>query len=407
MPMNARQPAKRVAKSTRSDLQNVHVETRDADRATRAPRQATRRVRFAVVGLGHIAQVAVLPAFAHARRTCTLAALVSDDATKLRKLGKKYGISELRSYREYDELLQGDGIDAVYIALPNDMHRDYAVRAARAGVHVLCEKPLAMRAEDAAEMVRAAQQRGVHLMTAYRLHFERTNLKAIELVHSGKIGEPRFFHSMFGMQVEDEANIRLDPRHGGGPIFDLGVYCINAARNLFRAEPVEVMATHASGEDARFARVPEMTSVVLRFPGERLATFTCSFGSADISTYTVVGTKGKLELDPAYDYAEPLQMRVTIGKRTKTIRSPKRDQFAPELVHMAECILADREPEPSGREGWADMRIIDAVRQSAENGKPVALPPFHADEWPGIAQAKSAPPVRKPQEIAARGPSDD
>lgn len=400
----------RAAQSDAMSLQEVHVAHDRAPTARLAgttSRSKKPRVRFAVVGLGHIAQVAVLPAFAHVRRTCTLAALVSDDAKKLRKLGRKYGVKDLRKYRDYDELLHSGAIDAVYIALPNDMHHEYTMRAVQAGVHVLCEKPLAVRASEAVDMVRAAKERGVKLMTAYRLHFERTTLRAIELVQSGRIGEPRFFQSSFGMQVEDEANIRLDPRRGGGPVFDLGVYCINAARNLFRAEPIEVIATHASGADARFARVPEMTAVVLRFPGERLATFTCSFGSADISTFTVVGTQGRVDLDPAYDYSQPLEMRLLIGKRARVTRSPKRDQFAPELAHMAQCILADREPEPSGREGLADMRVIDAINQSAAHGKPVTLSPFEADEWPGIAQAQFVPPVSKPREIAAHGPRDE
>jgi glucose-fructose oxidoreductase len=374
----------------------------------RSSSDRSRKVRYAVVGLGHIAQVAVLPAFQHARRNCELAALVSDDAAKLRALGRKYGVAELRGYDEYDDLLRSGAIDAVYIALPNDMHRDFTLRAVRSGVHVLCEKPLAVTARDAEEMVEAAQRYGVKLMTAYRLHYERGNLEAIEIVRSGRIGEPRFFHSLFGMQVTDEDNIRLEPERGGGPLLDLGVYCVNAARYLFRDEPLEVLARHGNNGEPRFRGVPEMTTALMRFPGDRFASFTCSFGSADVSSYRIVGTEGDLELDPAYEYAGALEMRVKVGGRTRTRTFEKRDQFAPELVRFAECVLEDREPEPSGREGLADLRVLDALQASAEKGgKPVTVRAVQRRTRPTMAQELRAPPVEKPAEIRVASPSED
>jgi predicted dehydrogenase len=162
-------------------------------------------VRYAVVGLGHIAQVAVLPAFAHARRNSRLAALVSDDATKLETLAKKYRVEATYSYDEYEACLAG--IDAVYIALPNSMHAEYTVRAARAGVHVLCEKPMAVTVAECERMIKACRRNRVKLMVAYRLHFEALNLKAIEMVRRGKIGEPKFFNSSFSLTGR-EGNIR-------------------------------------------------------------------------------------------------------------------------------------------------------------------------------------------------------
>jgi predicted dehydrogenase len=382
-------------------------EERD-ETAVRAPRRPPgKKVRYAVVGLGHIAQVAVLPAFANARRNSTLAALVSDDPKKLSKLGKKYAVALRKSYDEYDELLESGEIDAVYIALPNDMHRDFTLRAVHAGVHVLCEKPLATSVRDCEEMIRAARDNGVRLMTAYRLHFERANLKAIETVQSGRIGEPRYFHSMFSMQVRDEENIRLDEAHGGGPLFDLGVYCINAVRNLFRDEPIEVSAMHGNGHDERFDEVPEATSALLRFPGGRLASFTCSFGAADASMFRIVGTKGSLELDPAFEYAEGLAEHLTIGSRKRSKDYPKRDQFAPELLHFSKCILEGVEPEPSGREGLADVRVVAAVLESARSGRSVQLGEFDPGQRPSLAQEQRRPPVRKPEQVRARAPGGD
>src|SRR5688500_5662459 len=150
-----------------------------------------KQVRYAVVGLGHIAQVAVLPAFGNSRRNSKLAALVSADPVKLEELGKKYAVQERCSYDQYDALLRSGAVDAVYIALPNSLHCDYAVRAAQAGVHVLVEKPMALTEEECERMARAARDAGVKLMVAYRLHFERAKLEAIEVARSSRIGEPR------------------------------------------------------------------------------------------------------------------------------------------------------------------------------------------------------------------------
>src|SRR4051812_19736662 len=136
-------------------------------------------IRYAVVGLGHIAQAAVLPAFAHAKNS-RLTAFVSGDPLKLSKLARKYGVENNFSYDDYDDLLGSGIIDAVYIALPNSMHFEYARRALERGVHVLCEKPFTTSSRDAQELIRLADENDVRLMTAYRLHFERANLEAAE-----------------------------------------------------------------------------------------------------------------------------------------------------------------------------------------------------------------------------------
>ena len=381
---------------------------RRTSRGKRGTRAAPKKkVRFAVVGLGHIAQVAVLPAFAHAEKRCELAALVSDDPKKLKVLGKRYEVAELRDYSDYDRLLASGDIDAVYIALPNDQHADYVIRAARAGVHVLCEKPLAINAAQCEAIVEAVERARVHLMVAYRLHFERANMKAVDIVRSGRIGQPRFFHSLFGMQVQDPDNIRLKKARGGGPLLDLGIYCLNAARYLFRAEPIEVMAMEARSDDPRFEEVPEMVSALLRFPDERFANFTCSFGSADVASYRIVGTKGDLELDPAYEYAEPLVHHLTVGSRSKQTEYPKRDQFAPELLHFADCILDDRTPEPDALEGLADARVLDAIVRSAQKSKSIQLDPLDRRRRPTLALERFSPPVDKPDTVHVQAAHGD
>jgi predicted dehydrogenase len=232
----------------------------------RKPAQTPQKIRYAVVGLGHIAQVAVLPAFAHAQNS-ELAALVSDDPEKLEKLGRKYKVKAQFTYAELEEGLRSGLVDAVYMALPNHLHREYSERAARAGVHVLCEKPMAVTEEDCRSMIRTAEENNVKLMVAYRLHFEEANLKAIDLVQGGRLGDPRLFDSVFTMTVK-EGDIRLNPRElGGGTLYDIGVYCINAVRNLFGAEPMEVTGFSANNGDRRFLECEETTSAILRFPG--------------------------------------------------------------------------------------------------------------------------------------------
>jgi len=363
------------------------------------------RIRYAVVGLGYIAQSAVLPAFAHARRNSVLTALVSDDPDKLEALGKKYNVEHRATYEGYDDLLAGGAVDAAYLALPNSLHREYTERAARAGVHILCEKPMAVTESECRSMIQACKTADVKLMVAYRLHFDPANLKAVEQLRRGRIGDVRMFTSEFTMQV-GEGDIRLQKALGGGALYDIGVYCINAARSVFQAEPVEVQAMTATGPDPRFAEVGEMTAAMLRYPGDRIATFVVSFGAQKISRYRVIGTEGHLTLDPGYEIWEELEQEVTRGKRTSHKTYPRRDQFAPELEYFSECIQRNREPEPSGREGLNDTLIIRALLDSAERGRPVRLS-LEGDELPEPDQARRHyRPPRRPGLFKAKAPAE-
>jgi glucose-fructose oxidoreductase len=362
------------------------------------------KVRYAVVGLGHIAQVAVLPAFQHARRNSVLTALVSDDPTKLRMLSRRYGVKRTYSYDEYEGCLQD--VDAVYIALPNSMHAAFTVRAARAGVHVLCEKPMAVTVDECEQMIHACRDANVKLMVAYRLHFEELNLKAVELVRRGRIGTPKFFNSSFSMTVRP-GNIRTKKALGGGTLYDIGVYCINAARYLFRNEPTEVMALSVNSGTVKLDEIDESTGAILRFGSEQIATFVTSFNAGDVASYRVVGTKGQLRVDPAYEYAEGLSYELTVNGKTTRKRFGKRDQFAPELLHFSDCVLHDRTPEPSGEEGLQDVRIVEALYESADTGKAVAIPPYSPAKRPDARQIVTRPPVGKPSLVKVRSGSVD
>lgn len=363
------------------------------------------QVRYGVAGLGWFAQAAVLPAFRNAKKSAKLAALFSSDPEKLRQLGDEYGVRARFSYDQLEDAIRDEGLDALYIALPNHLHREYTVRAAGAGAHVLCEKPMAVTEEECEEMIRATSEAGVKLMIAYRLHFEEANLLAIERVRSGRIGEPRLFEAVFANRVTESDNIRLGPiEKGGGTLHDIGIYCLNAARYIFRDEPEEVIALSARGDSELFARCDETTAAILRFPGGRLATFSSTFGTADQDRYTVHGTEGTLRVEPAFQHAATLRHRLTVGDRSCAVDFPERDQVAPELLHFSECILEDREPEPSGREGLADVRVIRALHRSAAEGRAIRIEPLRVRERPGLDQELRRPPVGEQELVHAVAP---
>ena len=183
------------------------------------------------------------------------------------------------------------------------------------------------------------------------------------------------------------------------------MYYINAARYLFGENPEEVTAFVISGPDRRFKEVDEMTGALLRFPQDRLGTFVFSFGATDVSAYEVVGTKGRLRVEPAYEYVGELRQQITINGKTRERSFPGRDQFAPELLYFSECILRGRDQEPSGEEGLNDIRIIEALYRSAETGRPVKITGLSANQRPTTAQIIRRPPVKKPSLVQVRSPS--
>ena len=365
-----------------------------------------RKVRYAVVGLGWIAQEDVLPAFSRTGNS-ELVAFVSDDPTKVEALTQKYGVKHSYSYDEYEKCLTSSEIDAVYIALPNFMHCEYTVQAAKVGIHVLCEKPMAVTEAECEQMISATQEHDVKLMIAYRLHFDKANMEAVRIAKSGQIGDVRIFNSVFTQQVV-EGNIRLEPiaTKGGGTVYDMGVYCINAARYLFQDDPIEVIAFSANNGEPRFGQIYEMTSAILRFPGDRLATFTSSFGAAPVSTFQIVGNKGDLRMDSAYSYQGELKQQITINEQKHEQSFPAGDQFAAEIAYFSDFVLTGKDPEPSGKEGLIDVRTIQAIYQSAQTGQPIKLPNVDRSQRPGADQIIQRPADQeKPDLIHAADPS--
>lgn len=358
---------------------------------------------MAVIGQGHFAQAAVLPALAQLEDV-ELVALVSGSDHKLDELGERYGVPTRCHYDQLDRLLASGEVDAAYIAVPNDLHAELTLVAARHHVHVMCEKPMAPTEAECLQMIRACERANVKLMIAYRLHFEAANLIAIELARGGEIGTPRLFSSVFSMQVRD-GNIRIQPRRGAGPVYDIGIYCVNAARYLLRAEPLEVSAMRLAGHDPRFASVDEAYAVTMRFPEERSAQFTCSFGAYDRAFYQVIGTHGFLTLENAYDYTTEMRLEIegTAGRRARTFE--KRDQIAAEIEYFARCLREDRDPEPSGWEGLADVRILQAILASARFGRTVPIEPLARPRRPDLGQEIEIPAHDLPPLVDVEQPS--
>lgn len=370
----------------------------------------TSPIRYAILGLGHIAQVAVLPAFQNAGNA-RLTALISGDETKLSELGDRYQIdaSHRFDYEDFDEFLEAGVADALYIALPNHLHHEYAIRAARAGMHILCEKPLAVTSDECKEMIKTCEEQGVLLMTAYRLHFEAANMKALQAAREGKFGDLRYLQASFSQDVT-AGDVRLMPlEYGGGTVYDMGIYCINAARYLFGDEPLEVVAMSASKSgDERFEDCDEMTTALLRFPEDRLASFTSSFGSYATSFYRLVGTKGEALLDPAFGYATNLAYEFHHDDgHVHAETYEKRDQFGAQLLYFSDCILHDQRPEPDGYEGLVDVQIIEAIYESARTGEARSLDLSSPLDRPDEAQIITMPGFPKPEEVHASSPSEE
>lgn len=282
----------------------------------------------------------------------TFAAIVTGDLEKGAKLAAFHNVPQVVSYDDYDALLASDSIDAVYIALPNSMHADYAIRAAKAGKHIMVEKPLAVSMQEGEAMIAAADAAGVFLMTAYRLHHEPGTLAVLDHIAKGNIGTPLIFQSMFSFQMA-LGNHRLQAAHWGGPLQDVGVYCVNAARHIFGEEPFEATATLTQPtDDTRFAEVEATLAATLRFPSGGLAQFICSFGAAAVDNYRVVGSKGDIELDPAFKFDFTMKMRLRRDGVTTETTFPRSTILARRWRISATALSQTPHPKRTGPKVW-------------------------------------------------------
>jgi len=267
------------------------------------------------------------------------------------------------------------------------------VEAARAGVHVLCDKPMAVMADECRRMIRTTQSNRVKLMVSYRLSFHPAHAKAVELVRSGTIGAPKTISSDFTTRIDEPDDPRLQRRLGGGSVYDFGVSCLHAARTLFDGEPAQVMAMTARTSRRHGGDVDEGTVALIRFPDERLAHLHTSFGEEPTGMLRIYGEDGSIRLTGAYQHDVATSLEITRRGQVETLSFEPTDQFAAELSYFSTCILHDREPEPSGVQGLQDVRLVEAIYRSARDGRPVTLPRLARPEAMSGPATEISPPA--------------
>jgi glucose-fructose oxidoreductase len=337
-----------------------------------------RKLGYAIVGLGQYGRDVILPQFVNCKHS-RVTALVSGDRAKALAAATKYGVPEsaIYSYADFDRIRDNPDVDIVYVCLPNSMHAEYTIRAAKAGKHVMCEKPMAISVAECEAMIRACKTAGKKLMIGYRCHFEPVNLEAMRLARSGAAGKIRYVRSEHGFVQGDPNKWRLKRAlSGGGSLMDMGVYSLQAARYMTGEEPIAVTARESTDRrDPRFREVEDMIEWTLEFPSGAIAGCQSMY-SANQNHILLMGDKGRIELEPATRYDGNHMWTGRDGRETEITSippGPGKTQFAGQLDHLAECILDGREPIVSGEEGLRDMRIVEAIYRSAREGRTVKL----------------------------------
>ena len=347
-----------------------------------APLAPENRVGVALVGLGRLALEQIMPAFAECK-LCRPMALVSGDRAKATTVARRYGLPEsnVYDYKSFNRLSDNKDVQIVYILLPNSMHAEYSIRAAQAGKHVLCEKPMANSVDDCQAMIDASEKAHKSLMVAYRMQYEPYNREVIRSVRAGEIGKLKSFVASNGQAQGDPNQWRLKrSMAGGGALPDVGIYCLNAARYVSGEEPSAVSAfLYSTPNDARFREVEEQVNFTLRFPSGFLASATTSYGYHNAKFFRVLGSSGWIELDPAFPYRG---QRLRVGRKAEGRDAEQieertlegKNHFALEMDHLASCVLNNKRPRTPGQEGLQDMRVIAAIYRAAESGGTVKLP---------------------------------
>ncbi len=325
-------------------------------------------LRWGIIGTARIGQRAVIPAIQDSHNG-TVVAIASRSLSQAQEVARSLGIP--RAYGSYEELLADPEVDAVYNPLPNSLHKEWTIRAAEHGKHVLCEKPLALNAAQCDEMIRACRVHGVRFMEAFMYRFHPQIARAKELLDEGTIGPLQLIRASFSFRLSDLSNIRMRDELGGGALMDVGCYTVNFSRLMTGEEPVEVHAVAVFGEQSQ---VDETLVGVLRFPGGVLAQIDCSFRAPFRQLCELVGQDGVIQVPapwlPGTDDATLILRR---GDETETITVPGANHYQLMVEHFAECVLTGREFRFPASDGRDNMCVLDALYQSARSGRPVRL----------------------------------
>ncbi|MBI3746761.1 MAG: Gfo/Idh/MocA family oxidoreductase [Chloroflexi bacterium] len=328
-------------------------------------------LRWGILSTADIARKKVIPGIQGAAR-CAVVAIASRDVARAQAVATELGIP--RAHGSYEALLADPAVDAVYIPLPNHLHAEWTIAAARAGKHILCEKPLAMTAAEAGRMIEAAEGAGVLLMEAFMYRLHPSWVAAREMVASGRIGRLIAVQSWFSYYNDDPSNIRNIRAAGGGALFDIGCYNVNLSRMLFGAEPRRVRASivrdPASGVDI-------LTSAILEFEGG-VATFTCSMRAEDDQRVHVYGTEGRLEMDIPFNIPpdRPTHIRRFHGGEPpvrpagEVLTFEAADPYGVEAAAFAAAVL-DGLPVPvPPSDAVANLGVIQRIFEAASPGNP-------------------------------------
>jgi predicted dehydrogenase len=331
-------------------------------------------VGFAVLGLGTLAQSAILPAFRGMQRA-RLVALVSRDGEKARRLATLHDVPS--AYDSLEECLANPQVEAVYIATPPGTHLREVETVALAKRHVLCEKPLAVTAPEAAEMVATCARQSVLLMTAYRKCFEPSFVFLRELILSGRMGGLKILHTSFSERhalPQTTPPWILDRRlAGGGPLMDLGIYCVHAARWLAGETPSRVSAFQWVHDPSLFRDVEEGIAFTMCFPSGLVAQASTCYSAALSSMLYLEGTRGSVSLTPAFPYEHERVLTARFGDEQLHKTFPLVDEFRPQIDAFSLAIRGGPLPLSCGADGYVDMAIIDAIYRSAQAGVPQAV----------------------------------
>jgi predicted dehydrogenase len=325
-----------------------------------------RKLGVALVGLGTYSSEELGPALKETKH-CYLAGIVSGSKDKKEKWKNEYGLSDknIYDYTNFDSIKDNEDIDIVYVVLPNSMHAEYVIKAARAGKHVICEKPMAVTVDECDEMIRACSDAGVLLSIGYRLHFEPYNIAMSKLGRGKKFGQVKKINAAHGLRSAQ--GWRLDKEMaGGGPVMDVGIYCVNAGRYITGLEPLTVQAQQGPKKDReKFKNVEESMTWQMEYPDGTIAECSCSYSEYQ-NHLRVDAEKGWFELGPAYSY-EGLKGKTSNGK----LELPDINQQAAQMDDFA-CAILDNRPTPvPGEMGRQDVKILQAIYKSMQTGQKV------------------------------------
>ncbi len=354
------------------------------------PRRAAPRAhRLRLVGLGDLALKQILPAFGSCKYSKPVA-LVSGDATKAGRVADQYGIknSAIYNYRNYDDLAKNPDVQAIYIVLPNSMHREFTERGAKAGKHILCEKPMATSAKDCERMIAACAQASVKLMIAYRQQYEPMNRAIVKMVKEGKLGTLRSFVASNSQNQGDPAQWRQKlALAGGGCLPDVGIYCLNAARFLTGQEPEEVWGTtFQPKDDSRFTEVEATCSFTLRFPSGLIASCNTGYAAHRSQFLRLEGANAWAELSPAFGYSG-IKLRLNrLEDGRSTLLEPSINDGGP-VCHRNRPLQPMHPEEPAATHPWRRRSPGPAHRRSDLPLCPIRQP----GQAPASAQSDARP----------------